>query len=158
MIATLRSVMARLTDGIVRRRAERRHARLLAVIEGQILPRLVIATGSQSIHGHLGADADPTPENVVELARLLIEHDPSVASEYLQVLRTQGASIESLWMQLVAPTARHLSQLASAGKVDARRVAQAQQSLHTLLEDLEARHDRARTLSSHPAGEFSHGA
>ena len=95
---------------------------------------------------------------MVELARLLIEHDPSVASEYLQVLRTQGASIESLWMQLVAPTARHLSQLASAGKVDARRVAQAQQSLHTLLEDLEARHDRARTLSSHPAGEFSHGA
>ncbi len=158
MIGTLRTVMARLTEGIARRRAARRHARLLAVIEGQILPRLVIATGSQVANGHHGADLDPTPENVVELARLLIEHDPSVASEYLQVLRTQGASIESLWMQLVAPTARHLNQLASSGRIDARRIAQAQQSLHTLLDELETRHSRERPVSSQPAGEFSHGA
>jgi hypothetical protein len=143
---------------MARRRTARRHARLLAVIEGQILPRLVIATGSHSAYGHCGRRADPTPENVVELARLLIEHHPSVAGEYLQVLRTQGASIESLWMQLVAPTARYLNQLASAGDVDPKRVAQAQQSLHALLEDIETRHDHERSMSTHPAGEFSHGA
>jgi hypothetical protein len=117
----------------------------------------VIATGSQSVHGHAAAHGDPTPDNVVELARLLIEHDPSVAGEYLQVMRTQGASVESLWMQLVAPTARHLHQLASAGKIDPKRIARAQQSLHLLLEDLEARHERERSMSRQPAGEFSHG-
>jgi hypothetical protein len=117
----------------------------------------VIATGSQSAHGYPGLSRDPTPDNVVELARLLIEHDPSVAGEYLQVLRTQGASVESLWMQLVAPTARHLNHLASAGTVEPRRIARAQQSLHLLLEDLEARHGRERSMSPVPAGEFSHG-
>ena len=158
MIGTLRSVMARLTEGMARRRAARRQERLLAVIEGQILPRLVIATGSQCSRGFTAAHGDPTPENVVELARLLIEHDPYVAGEYLQVLRTQGASVESLWMQLVAPTARHLNHLAAVGTIDKKRIAHAQQSLHLLLEDLEARHRRERSMSTQPAGELSHGA
>jgi hypothetical protein len=130
---------------------------MLSVIEGQILPRLVMATAPSAAAAQ-ACDGEPTSENVAELSRLLIEHDGAVASEYLEVLRTQGASIESLWMQLVAPTARHLNQLGSAGHVDARRIAVAQQRLHALLLDLEERHERERPRARQAVGEFSPGA
>ena len=155
MLGTLRNILTGLYGTWERRRSARRHARLLSVIEGQILPRLVIATGSTAQSGERATarDGDPTPDDVRELARLLIAHDASVAGEYLQVLRTQGASVESLWMQLVAPTARHLTQLASSGTVDAKRIARAQQNLHALLQDLESRHHHDAVAE--PAGAWS---
>jgi hypothetical protein len=156
VLATLRTVLTGFSDVWVRRRAERRHARMLSVIEGQILPRLVIATGNAQACG-CACDCDPTSDDVAELSRLLIEHDATVAGEYLQVLRTQGASVESLWMQLVAPAARHLHQLAASGAVDPKQIETAQHSLHILLHDLEVRHERERPRATQAVGEFSHG-
>jgi hypothetical protein len=158
VLARLRKVLDGLAGVWGHRRSAQRHARLLSVIEGQILPRLVIATGSPSAPPGraTSGDRDPTSDDVLELARLLIAHDAMVASEYVQVLRGQGASVESLWMQLVAPTARYLNQLASSGTVDARSIAGAQQRLHALLHQLEVRRDSTHSLAS--AGELGQGA
>ncbi|MCG5501269.1 cobalamin B12-binding domain-containing protein [Ectothiorhodospira lacustris] len=105
---------------------------LSRVIEGEIIPRLMLAhrtrangdgrradasRGRGSVT--LGPDAAPiNVQSVEEFARLVMEHDTAAASSYVDMLRARGASLEMIFMQLLAPTAKRLGRLWEIDQAD----------------------------------------
>lgn len=93
--------------------AEQRLARLTRTIEGEIIPRLLLAhrvaspqTAVRKITGRPIAD-----EDVTEFSRLIIEHDVSVAIAFVETLKAEGASLQSVFLELLSPAARRLGEL-----------------------------------------------
>lgn len=84
-----------------------RRARLLRLVSAQIIPRLA------DLHrGVTGADVEPAGEaEVHRLADLVLcdELEPAIA--FITALRERGLSIETLFVDLLEPTARYLGQL-----------------------------------------------
>ncbi|MBS0393619.1 MAG: hypothetical protein JSR54_03285 [Proteobacteria bacterium] len=121
------------------RRADlRRRARLLRVIERDIVPRLVISTGVATGRGDRPEPRQRllTPHDVAEFSRLLIEHDANVARAFISALREDGATLEDLYLELLAPAARQLEQLSRAGQADLGELVVAHSRLHSVLNEL----------------------
>jgi MerR family transcriptional regulator, light-induced transcriptional regulator len=86
--------------------------RLLRTIEGEIIPRLLLAlqsapaaAASEGIgRSHAGVD------DVAEFSRLIATHDLSVASAYVNALLNRGVSLEKIYLELLAPAARLLGE------------------------------------------------
>jgi methanogenic corrinoid protein MtbC1 len=88
-------------------------AGLVRTIEGEIIPRLMLA--------HVAAEAPalaalpppraPAEEEVAELARLAIAHDAPVALAYVEAMRGRGISVEAVFVGLLGPAARRLGDL-----------------------------------------------
>jgi hypothetical protein len=82
---------------------EARYARLVRVIEGEIVPRLMMSRAA-------AATSAPSAD-VAELARLLLVHEGEIASEFVHMLRQHGALPERICLDLLAPAARRLGEL-----------------------------------------------
>lgn len=80
-----------------------RYARLVRVIEGEIVPRLLMSRA--------GAGTHAPSADVAELARLLLVHEGEIASEFVHMLRQHGALPERICLELLAPAARQLGEL-----------------------------------------------
>jgi len=86
---------------------------LVRTIEGEIIPRLVLAH-RQEPHGQSAPDADtpsPTQADVEEFTRLILTHDIEVALSFVDAMRAQGTSLEAIFLDLLAPSARRLGDL-----------------------------------------------
>jgi len=82
--------------------------RLASVIFDDIVPRL------HMLHHDLSAkDAEGafTPQEINDFGRVLIDDDSVAVEEFLQRMRTRGHSEETLFLGLMAETARHLGAL-----------------------------------------------
>ncbi len=90
---------------------DHRLARLSRLIEGEIIPRLLICHTVTTRRLTAGSTLHLTPANVAELARLILEPEPALADAYLESLRLRGASRGLLCAELLAPTAKHLGEL-----------------------------------------------
>jgi len=68
-------------------------ARLMRTIEGEIVPRLVLARRAvkTTAAAEAGAGGRPDDADVMELVRLLLAHDVGVASAYVETVRQRGA-------------------------------------------------------------------
>ncbi len=86
-------------------------SRLSRVIEGDIIPRLMLALDSPNSTQQDRAIADRLRESVDEFVHLLISHDASVATRYVSTLRTDGIPLTALYLDLLAPAARRLGTL-----------------------------------------------
>jgi methanogenic corrinoid protein MtbC1 len=89
--------------------AEERLSRLVQAIEHDIIPRLVRA------HAHPGGAA-PTPgtlpaSEVQAFTQLVMARDDGAIERQLVLLRERGVSVETLFVDLLAPAARHLGAL-----------------------------------------------
>ena len=94
-------------------RAGRHFARLAAIIEAEVIPRLVLArraTGSVDPP----TDRGPDRQNVIELTDIVLARDASVASRYVEAMRERGVAVEALYLDLLAPTARELGEMWTA--------------------------------------------
>ena len=100
-------------------------ASLRFTIEAEIIPRLMLA------HRHSGNDDSAPPrvqhagassEQVGELADLLLRRDPADARRYVQALRQAGMSVETLYLDLLAPAARRLGAMWEADLSDFTQV------------------------------------
>jgi methanogenic corrinoid protein MtbC1 len=90
-----------------------RMAQLVRTIEAEIIPRLMMA--------HNAAPPRPAPEHpgsvavqtddILAFAGLLLVRDDESASQFLDALRQRGMSLESVYIDVLAPTARHLGKL-----------------------------------------------
>lgn len=91
---------------------------LAKTIETEIIPRLMLA------HQHVRRDSVvlefPTPphattrprdEDVAELARRVLGRDPQDAIDFVRRMRLAGASLEVIYLDLLAQTARYLGEL-----------------------------------------------
>lgn len=78
-------------------------------IEGDIIPRLMLALGSRTADDPTQAPpAERLDESVDEFVQLLLNHDASVASNYVSTLRSDGIPLAALYLDLLAPAARRL--------------------------------------------------
>lgn len=85
---------------------------LAQTIETEVIPRLVLARRAFLDHEARAPDqATPSVEDVLELASLVRAHDETIAASYVDALRAQGVPVDILYLDLLAPTARHLGEL-----------------------------------------------
>jgi methanogenic corrinoid protein MtbC1 len=126
------------SNAIESEEAEARMARLVRTIEGEIVPRLVLArrvvrSPAATINS---ATRAPDEVDVRELVRLLLAHDVGVASAYVETVRQRGASLESVCLGLLAPAARELGLLWEEDQCDFMQVTVGLCRLHHLLREL----------------------
>jgi methanogenic corrinoid protein MtbC1 len=117
---------------------QERMARLVRTIEGEIVPRLVMARRGVRAPASLGGGAARAPEeaDVRELVRLLLAHDVAVASAFVATVRQRGATLEGVCLRLLAPAARELGLLWEEDACDFMQVTVGLCRLHHLLREL----------------------
>lgn len=115
-----------------------RMARLVRTIEGEIVPRLVMARRGVRVPLPAGSHVGKAPDeaDVRELVRLLLTHDVGVASAYVDTVRQRGASLEAVCLRLLAPAAREFGLLWEEDECDFMQVTVGLCRLHHLLRDL----------------------
>lgn len=88
-------------------------AMLGRTIEAEVIPRLMLVHRGAGISDTANSSPNQrvTTEDIVELARIVIEHDPEVAGCYVDALRNQGVPIEAIFVELLAPTAHLLGEM-----------------------------------------------
>lgn len=104
-------------------------AGLIDTVEAEIVPRLILARrSSPGLYPGLGelpagalaevplivgegANYVQQPDDVLELADLLVNDRFQIAASFVDGLRTSGVPLDSLYLDLLAPTARHLGDL-----------------------------------------------
>ncbi len=123
--------------------SESRLDALVRTIEGQIVPRLLMARGGATAavarrERSSEAGAQIGREQVDELVRLLLLHDSPVASGYIASLREAGASLERIALSLLAPAARDLGERWERDEVDVIQVTLGLCRLQTLLREISA--------------------
>lgn len=85
---------------------------LLATLESEIIPRLMLAHRAAPFSPTLCADSrlPPTPDEVFEFARIAACHDLQGALSFIERLCRQGLALEVALLELVAPAARLLGE------------------------------------------------
>jgi methanogenic corrinoid protein MtbC1 len=87
---------------------------LSRTIEGEIIPRLMMLfDGEPALNGFDTASdaAAITPNDIAAFSQLLLEQDAEVASQHVDNLRSQGIPLPSIYLDLLAPAARHLGEM-----------------------------------------------
>jgi hypothetical protein len=119
---------------------DQRLARLSRLIEGEIIPRLLICHAVTSRKLTAGSKAThPTSADVAELARLMLEPERALADAYLESLWLRGASRGLLCAELLAPTARHLGELWERDVCDFAALTHGLQRLESVLNEFRDR-------------------
>ncbi len=100
---------------------------LAQVIQSEVIPRLLVAHRTSPTNeespwhkgGELAAEAMPVPvpDDIAHFARLLLTREISDALSYVDDLVAQGMGFESVYLDLLSPTARFM---ADAWKSDRR--------------------------------------
>lgn len=133
------------TRSMVANNRESRLDALVRTIEGQIVPRLLMARGAAATRAPrrdaAGAGLALGQEHVAELVRLLLDHDSTVASAYVADLRREGAGVERICLDLLALAARRLGALWENDEVDVVQVTLGLCRLQTLLREVSADRD-----------------
>lgn len=86
---------------------------LARTIETEIIPRLMLAHRRvpASFAPAPQARVAPTPAEVIELARLVLHNDAGVSTAFVASLRGAGMPLDVIYLDLLAPAARHLGAL-----------------------------------------------
>ncbi len=111
--------------------AHQRHAKIGAILRSEIVPRLLL------IHHEIRKNAGSAPPNqaeIEEFGRLAMKPDSASATAYFAAMRAKGHSIDTLFVDFLAPTARHLGELWEQDRVDFIDVTLGVARLHELLE------------------------
>lgn len=85
-----------------------RRERLKGVIVEQVLPKLKLLHESARLWDE-GADAF-TPDEISQFGALAVAADSTGARAFFETMQARGHSIETLFIHLLAPTARHLGE------------------------------------------------
>jgi len=144
--------------------------RLVRTIEGEIVPRLVMARRVPRAPDVVRPSGSRAPDtlDVSELVRLLVAHDVGVASAYIETVRQRGATLELICLELLAPAARQLGLMWENDECDFMQVTVGLCRLHQLLrelspefrseeEDASKRHDRRILLVPCPGDQHTFG-
>ncbi len=140
-----------------------RQTRIAGLVSGQIIPRLV------TLHRDLNREAPddpahPSDDEFEELAHLVLSPDPQAAAAYVVLLRERGLGLETLFVELLEPAARHLGEMWERDECDFIDVTLGVGRLQKLLAVFNATHDtpafnerRAVLLLSMPGEQHGFG-
>ena len=97
---------------------------LVRTIEGDVIPRLLLAHkgGPDPALPVEAASQVPTQDDVTVFTQHVLEDDVSVALAYANALLAKGVSLEGLFLELFAPTARRLGEMWVADLCDFTQV------------------------------------
>ena len=87
---------------------------LVRTIEGEVIPRLMLAHRAEPGFAAAGAADEPlkpSEAEIAEMARLAVAHDLPVTLSYVEAMRARGMTLEVVLLELLAPAARHLGEL-----------------------------------------------
>ncbi|CAM5793695.1 B12-binding domain-containing protein [Rhizobacter sp. Root404] len=90
-----------------------RMSQLARTIEQEIIPRLMLAhrAASEPVARSVAPGKALTAEDVEQFAKLVLAHDEDVAFATINTLRARDVSVEKIYLDLLAPTARYLGKL-----------------------------------------------
>ena len=115
-----------------------RLALLAQAIQNEIIPRLMLAHRVPSVC--LPQPVLGTPHvssvDVQEFSRLVLSVDENVAQACIDAMRQRGISIETIYLDLLAPVARHLGELWKQDLCDFTEVTVGLGRLHRVLREL----------------------
>lgn len=99
---------------------DRRAECLARVIEAEIIPRLMMVHNAPRGAATLPAVdvSAPGPDLVAEFADLILANNVDSVAARVQGLRDRGMRLESVYLDLLAPTAKHLGALWEADQCD----------------------------------------
>jgi MerR family transcriptional regulator, light-induced transcriptional regulator len=119
-------------------RSESHAASLSRIIESQIIPRLMLAhRAAQGVSPLPPVDVHaPGPEAIAEFAQIVVSNSVSVAAAYVEAQRANGMSLESVYIDLLSPAARHLGYLWENDLCDFTEVTAGLWRLQQLLHEL----------------------
>lgn len=119
---------------------ESRAVSLSRIIESQIIPRLMLAhRAAQGLAPLPAVDVQaPGPDEIAEFANIVVSNNVSVAAAYVEVQRANGMSLESVYIDLLSPAARHLGYLWENDLCDFTEVTAGLWRLQQLLHELSA--------------------
>lgn len=115
-----------------------RMARLVKTIESEIVPRLVLGRHTKNRHSTNDLRHNDVPDelDVKEFVRLLLAHEPGIASAFVQLVLQRGTSLGSICLDLLAPAARELGLLWEEDECDFMQVTVGLCRLHQVLRGL----------------------
>jgi methylmalonyl-CoA mutase cobalamin-binding subunit len=109
---------------------------LMKTIEGEIIPRLVLAHRDRSVRpNNLDAAAAVTPGHVAQFTALLLENELDAPRRYVDDLQDGGVPLEAVFLDLFSPAARRLGEMWSADLCDFTAVTLGLWRLQRLLYD-----------------------
>src|SRR6201996_4539128 len=115
-------------------------ARLVRTIEGEIIPRLLLAlqTAPASVATEGVPASEASVDDVAEFATLVATHDVTVARAYVSALLSRGVSLEKIYLDLLAPAARLLGEWWKEDVRDFTEVTSGLCRMHQLLHEFSA--------------------
>jgi methanogenic corrinoid protein MtbC1 len=115
-----------------------RMAWLVRTIEAEIIPRLMLAhrSGTALIDPAALVSIAPTADDVIELARIVLEQEAVVAGRFIDAFRGEGVPLDVIYLELLAPTARHLGEMWEADLCDFTQVTVGLWRLQQVMYDL----------------------
>lgn len=121
-----------------REAVEARLALLAQAIQDEIIPRLMLAHRVPNVR--LPQQLLNAPKvsllDVQEFSRLILSLDENVAQACIDAMRKRGISIETIYLDLLAPVARHLGRLWEQDLCDFTEVTVGLGRLHQVLREL----------------------
>ncbi len=90
-----------------------RMSQLARTIEQEIIPRLMLAhrTATEPLRPPAGPGCAISADDVRQFAKLVLSHEEDVAFATILTLRARHVSVEKIYLDLLAPTARYLGEL-----------------------------------------------
>ncbi len=111
--------MPALARPVGRPSAQRRVALLAKALESEIIPRLVLSRHAAGQPAFREADsAAPTTEDIETLARRVMQGDLAGATAQIAALSARNMPIERVYLDVLAPVARHLGEMWNADRCD----------------------------------------
>jgi MerR family transcriptional regulator, light-induced transcriptional regulator len=116
-------------------------SRLAATIEGEIIPRLLLAFRSSptGLAAEGPAETRLSADEVVKFARLVTSHDVTVGAAYVNALLNRGVTLETIYLKLLAPAARLLGEWWTADLNDFTEVTSGLCRMHQLVHEFSRR-------------------
>lgn len=128
---------------------DERMARLLRTIEAEIIPRLMLA--HQARHAFdLVTHSErviPHADDVAEFARVVLVAEASESAAYVEARRMEGMTLETVYMDLLAPAARRLGALWETDQCDFTQVTLGLWRIQQLMYDLSPTFQREAATS-----------
>jgi MerR family transcriptional regulator, light-induced transcriptional regulator len=85
----------------------KRQDKLARVVSGEIIPRLLLLHSEKLVAPTMEAPP-PTEAEIAGLAHLVLSPDLHAAAAYITMLRERGLPMETLFIEVLEPAARHL--------------------------------------------------
>jgi methanogenic corrinoid protein MtbC1 len=117
---------------------------LAQAIQHEIIPRLMLAhrTPVECSAPYDNIAEAISPADVSDFAHVLLKGSEANALQWIEDLRHKGSSIETIYLDLLAPVARHLGDMWNEDLCDFTDVTIGLGQLHKILHILHDKHDR----------------